>query len=317
VVAAAVFLLNTNLLAPARHGTPMLIAHRGLGQPFSRDGLTGDTCTAAQSLPAGHRFIENTLPSIEAAFAAGADAVEFDVQPTTDGHFVIFHDWTLDCRTEGTGQTRAHSLAALKALDVGYGYTSDGGRNFPLRGTGVGLMPTLDEVLDAFPGKRFLVNIKSNDPAEGTALAGALAGRAADDLGRLTIYGRAQPVAAFHAALPAARTLNGDGLIRCLLRYAALGWTSYVPADCRNTLVLVPIDYAPWLWGYPARLLGRLEAAGSMLVLLGAYDGSGFSSGLDDPAELADIPAGFDGAIWTNRIDLIGPALAERMRASQ
>ena len=40
-----------------------------------------------------------------------------------------------------------------------------------LRGKGVGLMPTLDEVLATFPGKRFVINIKSNDTSEGEKLA--------------------------------------------------------------------------------------------------------------------------------------------------
>ena len=58
-----------------------------------------------------------------------------------------------------------HTLADLKTLDVGYGYTADGGKTFPFRHKGVGLMPSLDEVIAAFPGKRFLIHIKSNDPA--------------------------------------------------------------------------------------------------------------------------------------------------------
>ena len=48
---------------------------------------------------------------MEAAFGAGADIVEFDVHPTTDGAFVVFHDWTVDCRTNGNGVTRSHTLA--------------------------------------------------------------------------------------------------------------------------------------------------------------------------------------------------------------
>lgn len=73
----------------------------------------------------------------------------------------MLHDWTLDCRSNGTGVTREHGLAELKSLDIGYGHTADGGKTFPLRGKGIGMMPTLDEVLARFPGKRFLINIKS------------------------------------------------------------------------------------------------------------------------------------------------------------
>ena len=88
---------------------------------------------------------------MRAGFAAGADIVELDVHPTTDGEFAVFHDWTLDCRTDGQGVTREHSMAYLKKLDIGHGYTADGGKTFPFRGKGIGLMPTLAEVLEAFP----------------------------------------------------------------------------------------------------------------------------------------------------------------------
>ena len=99
-LATAVFMLNTNLLAPQPLARPLIIAHRGLGQTFHREGITGQTCTAERIFPPEHPYLENTIAGFAAAFAAGADIVEFDVHPTTDGHFVVFHDWTLDCRTE-------------------------------------------------------------------------------------------------------------------------------------------------------------------------------------------------------------------------
>ena len=58
---------------------------------------------------------------------------------------------------------------------------------------------------------------------------------------------------------------------------------------------------------YPDRLIDRLRQYDTTVVLLGAYDGSGFSSGVDDGQGFADVPARFDGAVWTNRIDRIGP----------
>ena len=42
-------------------------------------------CTAARWIDTGHSFQENTLTSIEAAFALGAMVVEIDVHQTTDG----------------------------------------------------------------------------------------------------------------------------------------------------------------------------------------------------------------------------------------
>jgi glycerophosphoryl diester phosphodiesterase len=306
VVAVAIFTINTNLLVSKPLRRPELIAHRGLGQTFSREGLTGETCTAAQMLPPEHPYLENTIAGIAAAFATGADVVEFDVQPTTDGVFVVFHDWTLDCRTDGTGATRAQASDTLKALDIGYGYTADGGRTFPFRGKGVGLMPTLDEVLDAFPGRRFMVNIKSRDPDEGSALAAALAGRNPATLQALTVYGAREPLAAFADALTGPDIMVTDSIKQCLLRYFALGWSGYVPDACRNTPFMLPLNIAPWTWGYPDRLVERLAAAGTGVILLGPYDGSGFSSGVDSSEEFARVPERFGGAVWTNRIDRLG-----------
>src|SRR4051812_10923651 len=164
------YLANASWAAhPTGHLT--ILAHRGVHQVYRREGLTNATCTATRILKPVHPFLENTIPSMKAAFDAGADMVEIDVHPTTDGAFAVFHDWTTDCRTDGHGVTREQSMAALKKLDIGYGYTADGGRTFPFRGKGVGMVPSFDEVLRAFPGRRFLVNFKSADPHEGELMA--------------------------------------------------------------------------------------------------------------------------------------------------
>src|SRR6185436_19154041 len=165
VLAAAIYLNNSNLLARHHDGQAVLLAHRGMAQRFDEHDLKNDTCTAARMLPPTHDYLENTIRGIRAGFDAGADIVEIDVHPTTDGEFAVFHDWTLDCRTEGHGVTREHAMADLRTLDIGYGYTADGGKTFPFRGKGIGLMPTLAEVLQAFPQQRLLINVKSRDPS--------------------------------------------------------------------------------------------------------------------------------------------------------
>ncbi|MCC3377780.1 glycerophosphodiester phosphodiesterase family protein, partial [Cohnella sp. REN36] len=89
----------------------LLLAHRGLAQTFSIEGVTNDTCTAERIYKPEHPYIENTIPSMEAAFRAGADIVEFDIRPTKDGQFAVFHDWTLDCRTNGKGEPKNYTMA--------------------------------------------------------------------------------------------------------------------------------------------------------------------------------------------------------------
>lgn len=310
--AVAAFALNTNLLAPTSRGKPTLLAHRGVHQTFPPEGVESDTCTAVRIRPPEHAFLENTISSMEAAFAAGADIVEFDVHPTADGHFVVFHDWTLDCRTNGAGVTREKTLAELKTLDVGYGYTADGGATYPFRGSGVGLMPTLDEVLAAFADKRFLIHIKSRDATEGRMLAARLAKLPDDARAKLTVYGHDTPLAAVRDVLPDMRTMGRGTLKRCLLRYLGVGWSGYVPAACRNTMLLVPVNYAWVLWGWPNRFLDRMREAGAEIYLLGPYAGGDFSTGIDTALDIARIPAGYSGGIWTNRIQAIAPLVAGR-----
>lgn len=311
-LAAALYVNNTSLLSPRPAGSPVVLAHRGLAQDYDRTGLTGDTCTASRMLPPSHDYLENTIRSMEAAFELGADVLELDVHPTTDGQFAVFHDWTLDCRTDGKGETRAFSMAELKKLDVGYGYTTDGGKTFPFRGQGIGLMPSLDEVLERFPDERFHINVKSNDPKEGEALAAFLSALPDERRAALTVVGGDKPVQAIKQALPEARSLSKQSLTRCLLRYETLGWSGYVPEDCRSTTLLVPINLAPWLWGWPNRFLDRMDSVGTKVFLLGPYTGGGFSEGLDNPALIRGLPAGYSGGISTDAVDQLMPLLESR-----
>ena len=312
LISVFVFLNNTALFSIPRTDKPVLLAHRGLAQTFGTEGLNSDTCTAERIHSPAHPFLENTLPSMRRAFDLGAEIVELDVHPTTDGHFAVFHDWTVDCRTNGKGSTREHSLAELKALDIGHGYTADAGRSFPFRGKGVGLLPSLDEVLTEFADKRLLIHIKSNDPAEGALLARRLSTLPPEQLGRLSVYGGERPVDAVRQQLPRIATMHGRGLKRCLLGYFAIGWTGYVPATCRRTIVLVPLNYARWLWGWHGRFLQRMSAVSTDVFVIGPWQGGDFSTGIDEARQLEALPAAYSGGIWTNRIDRIAPALATR-----
>lgn len=306
----ALWLANSSVLVVVpQDQVSRLLAHRGMQQIYTGTDRSADSCHATPIAPSTHDFMANTLPSMRAAFVAGAQVVELDVHLTRDGTFAVFHDWTLDCLTNGTGVTRKHEFQTLRTLDIGYGYSVDG-TTFPLRGKGIGLMPSLQEVLEADMDGRFLINFKSNDEAEGRALGDLLSRMGARE--RVWgVYGGARPTRAATALLSGLRGLDRGALKGCLVRYAVLGWSGFVPDLCRNALVAVPLDYGPFLWGWPHRFTQRMRAAGSEVILWGPYDGSGFSSGIDDMATLAKVPTQFDGYIWTNKVDVIAPALEQ------
>jgi glycerophosphoryl diester phosphodiesterase len=295
-------------------GTLTILSHRGVYQTYPPEGVDDGTCTATRIRPPTHDFLENTLPSIRRAFELGADVVEIDVHPTTDGEFAVFHDWTLDCRTNGKGVTREHSLAQLKALDVGYGYTADGGRTFPLRGKGQGLLPSLAEVLAAFPDRRFMINIKSNDAAEADKLAAYLRARAPEALPRLVVFGGWKPVARLREVEPGLRAFGKGEFKDCALGYLARGWAGRVPSVCKGTMVFVPQKQAWMFWGWPNRFLQRMQQAGAEVYIAGDAQLTGRQTlhGLDDPARLKTLPKGWKGGVSTDRIDLIGPVLKPR-----
>lgn len=110
---------------PARR--PLAIAHRG--DPY--------------------RIRENTLPSVLAAVAAGADAVEVDVRTSRDGVPLVVHDATLK---RLWGHDRA--VAGLDAAQV--------------RRLTVGEVPTLREVLRATAGVPLLIDLPEAAAVRGT-----------------------------------------------------------------------------------------------------------------------------------------------------
>lgn len=312
VIAAAIYLNNTSHLATHSNGKPVLLAHRGIAQRFDERDLKNDTCTAARMLPPTHQYLENTIDSMRASFAAGADIVELDVHPTTDGEFAVFHDWTLDCRTDGHGATREHSMAYLKKLDIGHGYTADGGKTFPFRGKAIGMMPTLGEVLAAFPQERLLINVKSREPSEGEKLADVLSRLPTERRAQLIVYGGDEPVDAVRRRMPDIKTISRASIKSCLLGYIGYGWSGIVPKACNNAMVMLPINVAPWMWGWPDRFQSRMKASNSEVFVLGPFRGGEFSTGIDTPEQFARLPQNYAGGIWTNEIEVIAPLAGKK-----
>ncbi|HLV38644.1 glycerophosphodiester phosphodiesterase [Xanthomarina sp.] len=109
-------------------------------------------------LKIGHRgakgyIAENTLESIQKALDIGVDGIEIDVHVCASGELVVFHDFTLDRMTNGTGEIKKVSLSELKQLKVNNEF----------------LIPTLEEVLDVIDKKCFLnIELKGRHTAAKT-----------------------------------------------------------------------------------------------------------------------------------------------------
>ncbi len=121
---------------------------------------------------------ENTVESFAQAVAAGADAIELDVHLTADGVPVVIHDPHVRRTTTGAGEVAQMTFDELRKLDAGARFTPDKGKSYPYRGLGHRI-PSLDEVLEAFPAMPVLIEIKT--PSAAQAVRRAIENRHAED----------------------------------------------------------------------------------------------------------------------------------------
>lgn len=100
---------------------------------------------------------ENTLPAFKAACEAKYNYVEFDIEPTSDGKWIVMHDDDLRRTTNGHGKITERTLAEVSALKI------DNGANIEnytdLR------VPTFEETMALlnryYPNTKPMIEIKS------------------------------------------------------------------------------------------------------------------------------------------------------------
>lgn len=121
--------MHTNALTPPRrYASTSIYAHRGLAQTHA----------------------ENTDTAFSHALSHGADWIETDVNTTSDGVVVVFHDPTLKRVAGHVGAIKDMTWEQLKSLEM-----KDGGT-----------IPRLEDTLRAFPTIRFNVDLKDAGSAE-------------------------------------------------------------------------------------------------------------------------------------------------------
>jgi glycerophosphoryl diester phosphodiesterase len=164
-----------------------------------------------------------------------------DVHLSSDGHVVVLHDETVDRTTNGTGSVEDLTLAEIKRLDAAHWFVEGPGtthdadaKDYKLRGIATGArkppkgftandftIPTLDEVLRAFPDVLINVELKPTTRMSGRleqAVATLLAQyERTDDV--IVVSFNDQSVELFKALAPDVHTATATG-------QAAAFWTS-------------------------------------------------------------------------------------------
>jgi glycerophosphoryl diester phosphodiesterase len=168
--------------------------------------------------------VENSIKSIKAALTAGY-GIEIDVQLTSDGHAMVFHDDLLDRLTGETGRVRNRTRAELETI--------------PLKDDG-GTIQSLETVLALIAGQvPVLIEIKDQDGEMGPNVG--LLEEVTCDL--LTAYIGDVALMSFNPHAVAVCADLAPHIPRGIVTssYEALPWPE-VPKETRDTLREIP-DY--------------------------------------------------------------------------
>ena len=217
-----------------------IVAFHGLNQSIRSDAVVKPTdCTADLVNIEDHQFIENTIPSVEAAFKLGATIGHINLRKTADNKLAVFHDEDLRCRTDGSGNLNQTSMAYLKQLDVGYGYTPDKGVTFPTRGLGKGMMPTFEEMLSTFQNRPLAINVKSEDETTARLIEDALTKFPSLNRQNIIYIGGANETIQ--------RYVSGIQLVATKQQHLAclnsIAVGAQVKKNCEGLLLAIPISY--------------------------------------------------------------------------
>lgn len=227
---------------------------------------------------------ENSLAAFAAAVDLGFDFLETDVHLTSDGVMVAFHDDVLDRVTDATGAIRDLPWAEVSQARIG----------------GTEPIPTMDEVLEAFPGTRINIDAKSDEVV--VTLAECLRRHAALD--RVCVGGFSD------RRLDRLRGLLGDGLCTS----AGPRETAAFLAGVRLPVVRVPRRTPYRCLQVPVRqagveIVGEATVAAAHSVGLAVHVWT-----IDDPTEMHRLlDLGVDG-IMTDRPSVLRQVLVDRGR---
>lgn len=221
---------------------------------------------------------------------------------------------TQGCAT-GLGASDVSSLAMAvgnqaDALNVSTAFSGGRlvvGRQFdsPCAGDKARPYDDIGQALYSLSKPQLLWRVKGG--AEAQALLAALPAPKGDD--KNGMIGDAAAVAAFRKARPKAWAFTVAEARACASDYRLSGLWGGIPASCQQGTMLLTVNELGYtLWGWPNRFLARTGTAGLKVVIAESVEGDTIK-GLTDVNRYGDIARSFNGYIWIENIDELGPAL--------
>ncbi|MBL0923172.1 MAG: hypothetical protein IBJ12_01715 [Sphingomonadaceae bacterium] len=228
-------------------------------------------CVASANSGYGGIAVSPDVGALQAAAGSGADAIRITTV-IAGGALVVAPQFESKCATD---QTRLHSTIA----DATRGLTR----------------PELFWQI--------------NGETEVMQLVAALPTPAIDMPDRNIIIGDRAAVRYIKGLRPSHDAFSVAGARQCAADYRIAGIWGNVPEACRDGFMLLTLDDLGYtLWGWPNRFLARMKEAGVRLIIAQeVVDGQ--IRGLTEVDQYGDIANSYNGYIWVDDIEELGPAL--------
>ncbi len=240
---------------------------------------------------------ESTLKTFqEAAKTWPGIVLESDVRMTSDGVVVLHHDAKVDRTTNGEGAVADLTWEYVQSLDAGYNFTNDGGETFPYRGKGYRI-PKLDDVLQALPESRFLIEFKDQPGIADAAVAIMQQAKAVDRI--LVASFNPDHMERAESLEPRLATCFDSNSRPRLVETLRNGdWANYEPEDDVFILNYARIDR----YGITVEDFPRIQAKGIPIIV---YT-------MDKPDVIGQAIAEGVNGMLTDRPDVMGSVLASK-----
>ncbi|MCK9578201.1 hypothetical protein M0R01_01750 [bacterium] len=248
-----------------------IMAHRGAHVMWDKtkyDLATGCEATHIYKPTEKQTYIENTIESIKRAFDLGANMVEIDIRSSKDNILMISHEINLECKTDGKGKISDYTVEELKKLDVGYGFTYDG-EHYPYRGKGIGKMPTLEDVLNTFPDKKFLIDHKDGTKETADLLIAEIKKLPQERRSNIFYWGPPEMGTYINQNIPEVKRLlvSRGEMKTCVINYE-LSFGETFGKECKGLALGMNREYAKYLWGWPYNFIKKAQENNSLVFLM-------------------------------------------------
>ena len=229
-------------------------------------------CVASANSGYGGSAVGPDIAALQVAAGSGAGAIRVTTQ-LTDGVLSVAPQFESDCADD-------KARAPAKIADAIAGMTK----------------PELFWQIEGNDQAKLLL-------AELAITPGALA--------RSIVLGDDAAVAAIRKAQPDIQVFSIKAARDCASDYRVSGAWGRVPDACKNgTMLLLVNDLGFTLWGWPNRFLARMKGA-DVRVIIAEDVVDGQIKGLTDVNQYGDIANSYNGYIWVDNIEQLGPALRQ------